>query len=103
VEIPRQCNWRFSKKEETVLDPFVGSGTTLVACARLKRKGIGIEINPNIAKIARENLSVRSLDEEVNEWLQKQEVIVGDSRDLKVLGIEDESIDFVFAHPHIGI
>lgn len=99
IEIPRQCIWRFSKEGEIVLDPFVGSGTTLVACARLKRYGIGIEINPNIAKVAKQNLSVRSLDPEINGWLEKQKVIVGDSRDLKVLGIEDESIDLVFAHP----
>jgi len=99
IEIPRQCIWRFSKKGETVLDPFVGSGTTLVACARLKRYGIGIEINPNIAKIAKQNLSVRSLDPEINGWLEKQRIIIGDSRDLMTLGIKDESVDFVFAHP----
>jgi len=99
VEIPRQCIWRFSKQGETVLDPFVGGGTTLVACARMKRMGIGIEINPQIAKIAKENLSARSLDSEINEWLEKQRIIIGDSRDLKTLGIEDESIDLVFSHP----
>ena len=99
VEIPRQCIWRFSKEGETVLDPFVGTGTTLVACARMKRKGIGIEINPNIAKVAKLNLSAQSLDPEINEWLKKQRLIIGDSRDLKSLGIESESIDLVFAHP----
>jgi len=99
VEIPRQCIWRFSKQGEIVLDPFVASGTTLAACARLKRKGIGIEINPNIAKVAKTNLSAQTLDSEINEWLQKQRLIIGDSRDLKSLGIEDESIDLVFAHP----
>lgn len=30
----------------TVLDPFVGSGTTLVACRQMRRKGIGIEVDP---------------------------------------------------------
>ena len=99
IEIPRQCIWRFSKEGEMVLDTFVASGTTLVACARLKRKGIGIEINPKIAKVAEINLCAKSLDPEVNKWLEKQKLIVGDSRDLKALGIEDESIDLVFAHP----
>jgi len=99
IEIPRQCILRFSRKGETVLDPFVGGGTTLVACAYLKRRGIGIEINPKIAEIAKENLTVSTLDPEVNEWLKKQKIIIGDARKMKELGIEDESIDLVFAHP----
>jgi site-specific DNA-methyltransferase (adenine-specific) len=36
----------FSSKGETVVDPFLGSGTTLVACARQGRKGVGIEADP---------------------------------------------------------
>jgi DNA modification methylase len=35
-----------------ILDPFMGSGTTLVACAKLGRKGIGIEIDPDYFDIA---------------------------------------------------
>ena len=37
---------------ETILDPFMGSGTTGVACARLGRRFIGIEIEPRYFKIA---------------------------------------------------
>ena len=42
----------FTSEEETVLDPFMGSGTTLVACQKLGRAGIGIEIEPKYFDIA---------------------------------------------------
>ena len=38
------------------LDPFLGSGTTAVACKQLNRHFIGIEINPDYCKIARKRL-----------------------------------------------
>lgn len=48
-ELPFRLIKAFSYVGETVLDPFVGSGTTLLAAADLKRNGIGYEINPEIA------------------------------------------------------
>lgn len=42
----------WSNEGETILDPFMGSGTTMVACQRLGRKGTGIEIDPDYFEIA---------------------------------------------------
>ena len=42
----------FTWSGDTVLDPFMGSGTTGVACAKLGRKFIGVEINPKYFDIA---------------------------------------------------
>ena len=42
----------FSTRGETILDPFMGSGTTLVACQRMGRHGTGIELDPDYFDIA---------------------------------------------------
>jgi len=55
-ELPYRLIKAFSYVGETVLDPFLGSGTTLVAAADLGRNGIGYEINPEIASVALKRL-----------------------------------------------
>ena len=42
-----------------VVDPFVGSGTTCIAAKRLRRRWIGIEINPEYAEIARARIDIK--------------------------------------------
>jgi len=46
----------FSFKGENVIDPFAGSGTTLVACAKTGRNCLGIEINEKYAEIIRQRI-----------------------------------------------
>lgn len=42
---------------QTVLDPFLGSGTTLLVASRLGRRGVGIELNPTYAEMARRRIT----------------------------------------------
>ena len=60
-EIPQTCILAGTRKADIVLDPFMGSGTTGVACLRTGRNFIGIEKDEGYFKIANERLNVRTL------------------------------------------
>lgn len=52
VEVMSWCIQKLPKGMDVIIDPFLGSGTTMVACAKLGRKGIGIELDPEYFEIA---------------------------------------------------
>lgn len=86
----------FTKPGEVVLDPFVGVGSTLKACAVEGRNGIGFELNPKYAELANERLRV-----EVNNLysnLTNQDVRVGDARDL-IKDLTENSLDLIITSP----
>lgn len=57
IELPRRCIKLFSFVGDTVLDPFAGSGTTLIACAETDRKGIGVEVDKGYCALAKRRLT----------------------------------------------
>ncbi len=100
----------FTKKGEWVIDPFLGTGSTLVACRELIRNGVGIEINKKYSKIAKERLKDQpELSQILNKVSVSEEkimtsehkIITGDSRNLVSLlekeGIEE--VDFCITSP----
>jgi DNA methylase len=78
-QIPYQSIRRFTRAGDVVLDPFLGSGTTLIECRRLGRHGIGIELKAELANSARQRIS-----SEKNPHGIKTSVLTGNSSDLKI-------------------
>lgn len=89
--VPRNIISRYSKKDDIVLDQFMGSGTTLIETKLLERRGIGVEINPNAIKIAKKNLDFDKNRE------YEPKIYNGDARKLNF--IPNNSIDLICTHP----
>jgi site-specific DNA-methyltransferase (adenine-specific) len=63
VELPKRCIKLFSFVGDVILDPFLGSGTTLIACLLTGRKGIGIEIDKNYCELAVKRLKEYGIEQ----------------------------------------
>lgn len=90
-QIPNQLIQRYTKQNETIFEPFMGSGTTLFECEKLTRKYIGIDINPDMIDY-------------VNEQMQdsKENFIVKECNaldDKKVDKVITQKVQFVVMHP----
>lgn len=81
----------FTKAGMTVLDPFVGSGTTLIAAANTGRQGIGIDLNPEYKVLAEERLHKKGFKEGVD-----YNYLVGDAKTV-VPGVVE--FDYVVTSP----
>lgn len=73
-QIPRQMMLRYTKQGEWVLDPFAGSGTTVIEGQRLGRHTIGVELHEGTADRARHMIA-----SEPNRFGTTAQIVVGDS------------------------
>lgn len=88
--IPRNVILRYSQEGDTVLDQFVGGGTTAVEAKLTHRNFVGVDINPVAIEITKSKCDFDF------ETLATTKLIVGDARRLD---FADESIDLICTHP----
>ena len=92
---------RFTQPGELVLDPMVGTGSTLLACRRIGRRGIGVELNPEYAAIARRRLaeSPCAASGERCSTPATQSVFVGDALQLAAVEGLPAQVDYCITSP----
>jgi len=83
----------YSKKGDLVLDPFLGTGTTLEACKNTQRNGIGIELNDRFIPYAKEVIKQKTITENI-----QLKVIKDDCRNL-LNHVSKESIQLMVTSP----
>ena len=96
-QIPHQLLMRYTKAGDFVLDPFAGSGTTLIEAQRMGRNSIGIELQPSVAAEAINRIHSESKDGIV------ADTFVDDSRVFDTRRILDtykiDNVQFIIYHP----
>lgn len=91
-QVARNLILRYSKEGDTVLDSFVGSGTTLIECKLTGRKGIGVDINREALILTKDRLNFNTLNK-----FPEQKTFLGDAKNLNL--IKNESVDLIATHP----
>lgn len=95
----------FTKLDELVLDPFLGSGTTCIAAIETGRRSIGIELVEKWADLAKKRIRNHGFQLDMlastggnNNTPRNAEVILGDARQI-LSGLKNESVDFMVTSP----
>lgn len=93
-ELPARLIKMFSFVGDTILDPFLGSGTTSLAARNLDRNSIGYEINTNFISKIKEKLNVKQSDLEGTEYIFLNDYVKID------LNKEIQKLPYIFRDPH---
>lgn len=96
-QIPNQLFTRYTKKGDWILDPFMGSGTSLIEAQRMGRNSIGIELQTELVE------QVRNKIQPDNKNAYNPNVFIGDSRTIDIDEILNtlfiDKLQFVIFHP----
>lgn len=100
-QILTQLLTRYTRRDEVILDLFLGSGTSAIEAAHLERQAIGVELKPDMAEYVRSKLEEQGKAD-------RAVVIHGDSADAERTGVEIDAAlkrfgkhkaQFLFLHP----
>lgn len=90
-QIPRNLILKYTQEGDLILDPMAGGGTTLIEAKLLNRDALGIDINPQAVKLAKEALKFEVKNK------SKQECYASDARNMGK--IRSNSVDLIATHP----
>ena len=93
-ELPSRLIKMFAFAGDTVLDPFLGSGTTSLAARNLGRNSVGYEINPDFIPIVKDKLNINQSDLTETEYVFLNDSVKTD------LNKEIENLPYIFKDPH---
>lgn len=99
-QIPDHLVRRYTEEGDIVLEPFMGSGTTLYECERLKRNYIGFDINNEIIEYVRNKMCDCSdiiYDIHECDCTNSDDVDSAIKNSLKKMG--KQRVDFILSHP----
>lgn len=87
-QVPKQLFLRYTKKGETILDAFMGSGTSIFEAERLERNFYGIEIQRELVEYVRNKID-----------RNQENIICGDSTQESSFANIHQKVQFVILHP----
>jgi DNA modification methylase len=93
-ELPLRLIKMFSFTGETVLDPFLGSGTTSLAAKKLCRNSIGYEINPEYIEICKKRIGFQQIELFESIYTFEKDDMIKDNESLI------KSLPYTFVDPH---
>lgn len=95
MELCRRLLEIYTKKGDVVLDPMMGSGSTILVARDMERKGIGVDINPEFVELTQKRLSQQKL---VQLAVKEPDVYCEDAVNL-LRYVKPNSVDFVLTSP----
>jgi DNA modification methylase len=99
-QIPIQLIRRYTKENDTVLDLFMGSGTTLFECEKLNRNFIGFDINTEIIDYVKQKMAdTKNIDFKINECDVANEILFKENIEKSLSELDTEKVQLIIAHP----